>query len=88
MVEHGNYISRPSKITAFRWEGQPPSEWPEWARNSLKLRYEITNIQVDGRHGTIRCNRGDWVIRLSEDDLYPCDHQVFCRKYEKVDDAG
>ena len=71
-------------IEAFRWVGQPPQEWPEWARSSLKIRYEISNLQIDGIHGAVRCNRGDWVIRKSSEDIYPCRNDVFSERWELV----
>lgn len=84
MVEQGKYRTKPAEITAFRWEGQPSKEWPTWARNSLRIRYETTNLQIDGKHGTVRCNNGDWVIHLSADDVYPCADPIFRAKYDLI----
>ena len=75
--------SRIVDITAFRWQGEPPRAWPEWARNDLRLRWENTNIQVDTNQGTVRANIGDWII-LGEEDVYPCSDSVFRTKYDPI----
>jgi len=83
--EQGTYISRPVEIEAFHWNGEPPVEWPAWARDSLSIRYEISCLQVDTEEGTMRANRGDWIIKGTIGEVYPCKDQVFRKKYDKVD---
>lgn len=80
----GRFKRRQGEVDAFQWHGEAPSEWPEWARSSLLLRYEITNIQVDTPNGTVRANPGDWILRRTEDDIYPCDGEMFQSLYEPV----
>lgn len=70
------------EIEAFHWNGEPPSEWPDWARDNLKLRYEITCIYIDGIHGAARVNRGDWIICKSPHDIYPCLDSVFRERWD------
>lgn len=73
-----------AEVEAFQWNGEPPSEWPEWAKHSLKIRYEITSLYIDGLHGSVRVNRGDWVIKKSDEDIYPCQNIVFTERWELV----
>jgi hypothetical protein len=83
---HGKFRAKSDVIIeAFQWTGQPPSEWPVWARDSLRIRYEFTNLQIDGNRGTVRANRGDWIIRKSDDDVYPCPNDVFEERWEAVE---
>lgn len=84
-VECGKYRSRPVEIEAFHWLGQPPSEWPAWARDHLSIRYEITCLQIDTIDGTMRVNQGDWVIKGTIGEVYPCKDRVFRGKYDKID---
>lgn len=79
------YRTRQGEVEAFQWNGQPPSEWPAWARDSLKIRNEFTSLQIDGAHGAARANRGDYIIFLNADDIYPCNPVVFAAKYEPVE---
>lgn len=76
------FKTRPAEIEAFKWDGQPPREWPEWARDSIRIRYEITSLGIDGVRGPVRANRGDYVIFISDEDIYPCPPDVFEKKYE------
>ena len=78
------HISKTLEITAFQWNGQPPLEWPEWAKNHLGLRWETTNIQVDTNQGTTRANVGDWIILMEDGEVYPCRDDNFQRKYSPL----
>lgn len=84
ITEQGTYRSRPVSIEAFHWNGEPPVEWPAWARDHLGIRYEITSLQVDTDEGTMRANRGDWIIKGTIGEVYPCKDRVFRGKYDQV----
>lgn len=80
------YRKKAIEIEAFQWTGQPPIDWPTWARNAMSIRYEISNLQIDvDTGGAARCNKGDWVIKGIEGEIYPCTDVVFKKTYEQVD---
>lgn len=80
------YRRKSLELEAFQWTGQPQNEWPEWARNSLAIRYEVSNLQIDvNTGGAARCNKGDWVIKGVSDEIYPCLNAVFEKIYELVE---
>jgi hypothetical protein len=39
---------------------------------------------VPTRHGPVLAREGDWIIRGTESELYPCENSVFVRKYEPI----
>ena len=42
---------------------------------------EITTLE-----GVMRGNKGDWIIRGVQDELYPCRGDIFEQAYEQVGD--
>lgn len=82
------YRKKPIVIEAFQWNGQPPRAWPKWAKDHLGLRYENTNIQVDTHQGTVRANKGDWIILQIDGEVYPCTDELFQKSYEVVSDES
>lgn len=41
-------------------------------------------IQIKTLEGIIKANEGDWIIRDTEGEFYPCKDVVFKKKYEPV----
>lgn len=82
----GRYTSRPVTIEAFRWGGQPLSDAPDWfkeaeGRGDVEV-LPSSGVDVVTNEGVMRCNIGDWIIKGTEGELYPCKDSVFQRKYE------
>ena len=42
-------------------------------------------IEIETLEGTMKANKGDWIIRGVKGELYPCKPDVFDMTYEKVD---
>lgn len=52
---------------------------------------EVSYLEIPTKEGRMRASLGDWVIRGTEDEFYPCKDSVFQRKYEpmsKGEEAG
>jgi hypothetical protein len=79
------FRKRPVEVYAFQWNGQAPSDWPEWARHRLDIRWEISNLQIDTLEGTHRADKGDWIIRGVKGEVYPCKPDIFELTYEPVE---
>lgn len=45
---------------------------------------DSTVLQIRTLEGTMTAQQGDWIIRGTEGELYPCKSSVFERKYELV----
>lgn len=53
--------------------------------NTGKLVPEVPEtIRIDTLEGTMRAKPGDWIIRGTENEFYPCVDSVFRRKYEEA----
>lgn len=77
-----NLRSRIVDIQGFQFTGQPRTEWPLWAADSGYLREVGTAVYVDTREGPLRANPGDWILRGTKGEFYPCDAEVVQTKYE------
>ncbi|HLL88972.1 MAG TPA: hypothetical protein VK324_06690 [Tepidisphaeraceae bacterium] len=49
------------------------------------LRPEAPVIYIDTLEGRMQANLGDWIIRGSQGELYPCKHAAFEDCYEPAD---
>lgn len=67
---------------AFRWTGQPCTEWPAWATPEL-LAQSGSALYAYSKNGPVRVERGDWLI-LGDKEIYPCTNEEFHKRYEEV----
>lgn len=42
-------------------------------------------LEIETLEGTMKANKGDWIIKGVKGELYPCKPDVFDMTYEKVD---
>ena len=42
-------------------------------------------LTIETLEGTMKANKGDWIIKGVKGELYPCKPDVFEETYEKVD---
>lgn len=62
-----------------------PLRVPQWivdAFTSATIGFELHAVLVNTHHGQARAERGDWVIRGVDGELYPCKADVFAKTYE------
>lgn len=45
------------------------------------------HIAIGTLEGIMKLHKGDWLIRGTEDEFYPCKDSVFQRKYQAATDA-
>ena len=85
------YKTRPFQIEAVRFTGDNASEivaftndrfrQGEWIPGERGLEWEV----FDYLHATwVRVGVGDYIIRGSKGEYYPCEESVFEAKYEPV----
>jgi len=79
------YRKKPVVIDAVRWAGQDIfKDGPDW----LVQAYETGDIVIaDEMHirtleGTMKADKGDYVIRGIKGELYPCKPDIFHSSYE------
>lgn len=81
------FVSKPVEIEAHRIgiDPWPDAAWEAVTRNEIRL-YDCGKpdgyIIVRTLEGEMRGNHGDWLIRGTEGEFYPCKPSVFERKYE------
>lgn len=88
------YRTKVRYAEAFRWTGQPCSEWPVWATPELLMepgngRYAYTKMESGSglyaytKNGPVHVQRGDWLI-LGDKEIYPCTDEEFRKRYEEA----
>jgi hypothetical protein len=78
------YRRTESEVEAFQFTGQGPTEWPDWAKNSLDVRYERTCVWLDGEHGSIRVNQGDWIAKDVTGRLASFTEEEFAKLFAEI----
>lgn len=81
------FIKNPITITAiqYQWDDEPLA-FEQAQANIAKftggdIAYLDETILLNGVHGQVEVNRGDWVIRQNDQDFYPCSDEVFKQNY-------
>jgi hypothetical protein len=63
---------------------------PEWIKAALRSGDMVQGAShgwlIKTLEGEMRAGPGDWIIRGTEGELYPCKPSVFERKYEPAGD--
>lgn len=93
------YRKKPMVIEAFRWDGvNDDASYPQWMIHALrsgvatiwKLNFpmgsdsHIRVIRIRRLEGIYEARPGDWIIRGSDGELYPCKPDIFEMMYEPV----
>ena len=89
------FRSKIVEIEAVQWSGKglsPPI--PHWIVDCLvrgkgrpgSISRNGERLEIFTLEGTMTALPGDWIIRGTEGELYPCKPSVFDRKYELVED--
>lgn len=87
------YRKKPVVIEAFCWMGDIcQMEDPQWVCSAVRqgtVRFENAGTEdvvllIDTLEGTMRANRGDYVIKGIKGELYSCKPNIFHATYEKV----
>ena len=87
------FITRPAEIEAVQYKnGESINDlvrfMGEDAEDCLYLKF-FPNIKVMDKlqkRAFIPVNFGDWIIRGTKGEYYPCDDEVFKAKYKPVED--
>ncbi len=89
----GKFRKRPVEVEAVQWTGvRKQHEEPKWmtdAFNNEQLRvterYGKPAIGIYTHAGIIMALEGDWIIRGTFGELYPCDNRAFKQIYEVIE---
>jgi hypothetical protein len=92
------YRSKVVEIEAFQLtrRNTGPEPFPDWFDDAVGRNEIVTHgmgkfgegpvyCEIRTLEGVMRANEGDWIIRGTEGELYPCKQSVFERKYERAE---
>jgi hypothetical protein len=88
------YRKRPLVIDAFCWTAGPDQqEDPDWICHAINAgtvrflhdRTPQVVMLIDTPEGTMRAERGDWIIRGIQGEIYPCKPDIFEASYEEAE---
>ena len=89
------YVKKPYVIEAIRFGQHDFDHWSAWAQQAMddgRLNYvfDITGtpfaFEVKTLEGVMRGERGSYLIKGVEGELYPCRGDIFEKTYDKVGD--
>ncbi len=80
------YRKKPIVIEAVQWTGTNVDEVLGFilAGGSARRGGSDHSLYIDTREGTMRADRGDWIIRGVKGEFYPCKPDIFAETYEQV----
>lgn len=64
----------------LRFMGEHPEMYPDKLCHS-----ELAYLDIDTLEGTMRCGKGDYIIRGVNGEFYPCKADIFKKTYEVVE---
>lgn len=88
------YIKESTVVEAFKWTGDNQQhEDPTWiieAINNKKVWFnnkctEECKLIIKTSEGTMTANRGDYIVKGVNNELHPCNPDIFEKIYEKVE---
>jgi hypothetical protein len=85
------YRKKPVVIEAWQFTGQHRPDWPMWLKAHPTAVFRCDDhgntalIEVETLEGTMTANRGDWLIRGTQGEVYPCKPNIFADIYEPVE---
>ena len=77
------FIKKPVQVTAIQYQWDDSNVSMDQAQDKIadfigrNIELYGDEILLDGMHGELHVKRGDWVIRQSDDDFYPCSDETF-----------
>lgn len=88
------YRKKPVVIEAFKWTADiDQTEDPIWAIDRIKdgtVKFENVGTNdvkmiIKTLEGDMRADRGDFIIKGVNGEIYPCKPDIFEKTYEKVE---
>lgn len=87
------YRSIPTVVEAIKYDGSNIKELEDWSGGKVQFiepedRSDDPDCDLsvmDDLHSTwINVYQGQWIIKGTKGEFYPCDDEVFNQKYEEV----
>jgi hypothetical protein len=78
------YRKKPVVIEAFRWTIDTVPQWWKDLKD-VQIEVETCTALIPTLEGTMRANKGDYIIQGVKGEVYPCKPDIFEMTYEKVE---
>jgi hypothetical protein len=87
------YRKKPVEVHAHLWTGESDAQLPPWLQSRIALGHvELlatgsslpVYAAIKTLEGTMTASPGDWIIKGTKGELYPCKPDVFAEVYEPV----
>lgn len=79
-----SYRGRPVTIEAIQLDHKNRAEVVAWvgAADVVEKAWDPVNVYLRNEHGVVVAEIGDWIIKGSRGEYYPCKDFTFKEKYE------
>ena len=79
----GMYRKKPVVIEARQYDGSNGTKLLAWVGGSeLEEGFTDDYIEIKTLEGTMRADKGDWIIKGVKGEFYPCKPDIFAATYE------
>ena len=81
------YRKKPIVIEAFRFmiDAAAPDWFMDRVSDNIIITHQDGTCDINTLKGTIRVDKGDYIILDVNGEVYPCKPDVFIKTYEKVE---
>ena len=81
------FRKKPVVIEAVQYDGSPASvERVMDMVGTMGINNSPEGLYIETLEGTMRADRGDWIIKGVQGEPYPCKPTIFEQTYEAVED--
>ena len=84
------FRKKPVVIEAIQYDGTENSvveilQLKETASSARSIRVDAGDLLISTLEGVMRADKGDWIIKGVNGDLYPCKPDIFDKTYEPIE---
>ena len=82
------FRKKPVVIEAVRWDGSNTAEVADFMETSPAFSSDDKGsawVDIHTPEGTMRADKGDWIIRGVKGEFYPCKPDIFAATYEPAE---
>jgi hypothetical protein len=80
----GKYRKKPVVIEAFQWTGNNTTQLLKWMFPDIEPDATASKLTTKTLVGDLHASPGDWIIRGSKGEFYPCKDNIFRETYEPI----
>ncbi len=79
------FRKKPIVIEAVQWNGRNIEELCFWAGRNISTDLLDEWLEIETLEGSMRANKGDWIIKGIAGEFYPCKDEIFRSTYENAE---